>query len=136
LFPTATSRREVSREVAVPIPTGPNLGGETNNGGTAKLFRKAHLVEIWDGHVRQLGQWQGFQVKRKRPGFLPLTIAEVRMQCGKIHGIALAVLGAILFGVLMPIGATFALRKKQTKPKSVSNCTEVLLPASYVAAYA
>jgi hypothetical protein len=55
LFPTATIRREVSREVAVPIPAGPNLGEETNNGGTAKLFRKAHLVEIWDGNVRQLG---------------------------------------------------------------------------------
>ncbi len=67
---------------------------------------------------------------------LPLTIAEVRMQFGKIHGIALVVLGAILFGVLMPVRATFALRKKQTKPKSVSNCTEILLPAFYVAAYA
>lgn len=93
-------------------------------------------MEIWAGQVRQPGEWHGFQVKRKWPAFLSLMIAEVRMQFGKIHGIGLIVLGAILFGVLIPVRATLALRKKQTKPKSVSNCTEILLPAFYVAAYA
>ena len=50
-------------------------------------------MEIWDGQARQPGEWHGFQVKRKWPALLPLTIAEVRMQFGKIHGIALVVLG-------------------------------------------
>ena len=77
----------------------------------------------------------GFKPNESGRACLPLTIAEVRMQFGKIHGIALIVLRAILFGVLLPSTSDFQAVEKQTKPKSVSNCTEILLPAFYVAAY-
>ena len=95
-------------------------------------------MEIWDGQVRQPGKLQGFQVKRKWSGLLPLTIAEVRLQFGKIHGTAQVVSGAILFGILMPSMSNFRASEKADKTKeclelyrntSPCLCMLLLMPA-------
>ena len=66
-FPQLQSGGKSAETLLFLLPTAPNLRGERNNGGTPKLFRKAHLVEIWDVWVRQPGEWLGLHVKREWP---------------------------------------------------------------------
>jgi hypothetical protein len=61
-------------KVTVSIPTGPNLGAESNNGGVAKLSRKAHIVEIWDG--------AGMRFKQNESGRVRSGFRAARMKLG------------------------------------------------------